>query len=110
MRLTGGFESDMLGVVSELISKAPSHRDAGQSASGQGADDAGVVSYVKEKRRSIRRGMAASRRVLAIFFHRFVAPRRGRENYRFLVAPRAERKSLRTRFGGIIEIGSINNI
>jgi len=59
---------------------------------------------------SIRRGLAASRRVLAIFFHRFVAPRRGRENYRFLVAPRAERKSLRTRFGGIIEIGSINNI
>ena len=56
-----------------------SSRDASNSASGQGATTrAYPLRYGKEERRGIRRSIAASQRVLAIFSPRFVAPRHGR--------------------------------
>ena len=55
-----------------------SGRDTGNSASGRGATtQAYLLRYAKEERRGIRRRITVSRRVAALFLHRFVAPRRG---------------------------------
>lgn len=55
-----------------------SGRDTSNSASErETTTQAYPLRYAKEERRGVRRRIAVSRRVAALFLHRFVAPRRG---------------------------------